>query len=310
MDVDWHRDRAFRYLKEEWDIHGEFQTRVDIARRFNKTREFIKYYPDKEIFSSIVVLELLFNLELDKYLKKKLIELLEKRISSEGFFYYFEDKALLPADVDDTAYGVAVLLQAEKIAPSLALQVTDKILANTSKEGVIEVYFDPLKKIKNVIDVVVCANALFLIYLFDKKDLAKKTEEYVYSMLLQPYKGIYYPSEDMFLYTVARLIAAFPHAHKKFSIPLREKIQKRIGITNTPLDLAMRVIAAKNSGIENEIEAKKLIALQTANGSWDEDVFYQTGKKISPEGTWQGDLKYYGGKEITTAFAIKALSMC
>ena len=87
---------------------------------------------------------------------------------------------------------------------------------------------------------------------------AQKTEAYVFEHLRSKayQEGTrYYPSPDIFLYFLARLINRFAHFGERFEDQIRQALETRIGTTQAPLDLAARVMAAQQVvGVSNDLE--------------------------------------------------------
>jgi len=127
-----------------------------------------------------------------------------------------------------------------------------------------------------------------------------KTEQYIFEYLhSQAYlEGTrYYPSPDIFLYFLARLVNTFPYFRKRYAPQLKEALQTRIGTSKSPLDLAARVITAKVLGISNGFEEHKLVLLQKNSQEWPADAFFKFGTRYG----------FFGCNALTTAFATRAL---
>lgn len=236
-------------------------------------------------------------------IKQDCLYFLNNQFEHEGMVYFFTDKNLYPADVDTTAIAISVLTKASFINNSNfsnCINGIRKIITNTTKDGIIDTYFDKSGEKRERVDPVVCANALYAISLYGKEFEALESMDFVYNILLsEAYKGgtRYYESEDTFLFALFKLVISFPNVYSKFVEPLKEKVIKRIGATENSLDLAMRIIACNNLNIHNSTEKNKLALLQLEDGSWPA-YFYFKGSNS----------RYFGSREISTAFAIKALS--
>jgi len=298
-------DQSYKYISNTWNITNCFQSGFAECEEFKRVREFKEYHSPyllRELFPAMFILDLLYDSQLEAKTKNDLLDLLRNNSTKEGLYSYFVDERFLPPDVDDTALALASLIKANRISVSAASYAVDQILSNVSPEGIIEVFFVSDGPLKGEIDPVVCANALYVIYMLGKENQAKKTESFVYETLQSGnYPYLYYPSEDMFLYMVSRLVHSFPEMRKKFGEILSKRVVARIGSSEDPIDLAARVIAGKSVGIKNASESKKLLDLQNEDGSWRDDVFFQAKRPSN------GKLYFYGSKEVTTAFAIRAL---
>jgi hypothetical protein len=111
----------------------------------------------------------------------------------------------------------------------------------------------------------------------------------------------YYPSPDVFLYLFSRLLEANPDSdiYRTSSSLLRERLQERIGAAGDNLELAIRVIACHDMGLQDEVDLKILESRQQLDGSWEVGWLCQTGKTM---------LKI-GSKGLTTAMAVKAMEL-
>ncbi len=122
---------------------------------------------------------------------------------------------------------------------------------------------------QNRIDPVVSANALYLANLLGRGEEMKQTEQWLLETLhTSSYQSgtRYYQSPDSFLYFMGRL-AKFQDLSDKINDKLAEQVQQRIGKTEYPLDLAMRITLADSLGVDNDSEKRKLLLLQEQGGS-------------------------------------------
>lgn len=121
----------------------------------------------------------------------------------------------------------------------------------------------------------------------------------------------YYESPDAFLAFFSDLIAHFPAIDEMFDVrdalctaidERREAESKNeINDPSSPLNLALRAIAACNIGIDPDPELTQLLAAQDADGGFSRySPLYALGTKHGPN-------LYFGSKEQTTAFALRAL---
>jgi len=204
-------------------------------------------------------------------------------LREEGLFPHFRtdklpvDLDLLPADVDNTSLMLSNLHKYEL----LGLTEDDldnaarKIIANTDADEIIQIYID---RDHPRIDPVVCANALYIINLAGRGAEARATENHVYALLRN--RGhedgtLYFPSPDIFLYFIFRLVRDFPHLHARFVPPLTTCIQERVGASESAIDIAMRMIMCSGLGIRNGLDSCRLLKLQRPDGSWDPSPLYR-----------------------------------
>lgn len=283
-------DRAIEFLEDE-NQNGFFSSYVNIAR----DAESLQRAPN-EVFSSIVITDTLFKNRPDSELASN-FQYIEKH-AQQGQLTFFEDRNLLPPDTDTNSLGYSVLLENRRVDSAVVNEIFDAILAYMDSNGIVQVWFS--KDRPNHLDCVVATNATYFAYLLNRGDEIKRTEDWLIAVLDsgQYLEGSrYYHSPDSFLYFLGRLMK-FPRIAEKIQVKLGQHLQKRIGETDYPLDLAMRVILSDSLGIQNDSEKQKLMELQGQDGSWPTDALYREGRKLI----------FYGNKSIPTAFSIKALN--
>lgn len=295
-------NKSYEFMTDLFNIENCYQSKMSFSRDLSKPNKI-----PLEIFSSMVILDLLFDSDINPQIISSLKQYITKN-QKDGIFWFFEDKDLLSADVDCTSIGLSVLHKMNSISLNehTKKSVIDKIISNTQQDGIIQVYFTPCKGRENRIDPVVCANALCLIYLVKRGTEAKKTEDYVYQILeTKEYLNDtrYYHSPDTFLYFLSRAVKTSSHLQDRFSYLLSEHVLERTlsqkDRSSCPLDLVMRILASKNLGIDDYVDLKKIITMQKDNGSWQACALYKTGRDKNQ--------LYFGGESLTTAFAIRAL---
>jgi len=109
----------------------------------------------------------------------------------------------------------------------------------------------------------------------------------------------YYCSADCFLFFLRQLIdhPDHPELHDELVLPLRERVQERIGATNDALSIAMRILTCKKLGLRYDTDIRSLRNFQCKDGSWDVGWMYQYGAS---------GLRI-GNRGLTTAFAVNAI---
>ncbi|OAL38690.1 hypothetical protein AYO20_01896 [Fonsecaea nubica] len=204
-----------------------------------------------------------------------------------------------PDDIDTTSLAM-ILLPHDVVK---AHSILDEVLLYTNRDGIILTYFDNKRP---RIDPAVCVNALRFFYKYGRDDLSalQPTKAWVSDVLF--YRAYldgtyYYSSGDVFLYLFSRLLSANPESdiYRSTCALLRERLQERIGSPGDTIELAMRVIACLDMGLKNNVDLRKLEALQEEDGGWPIGWLCQTGK-IS--------LKI-GSRGVATALAVKAIEM-
>ena len=256
--------------------------------------------PVDENFSTIVILELLLDLELDATVKDECLRHVQA-LCQNDVVYFFADKHLYPADVDTTALALVIGTKSSCIPRDQAAVMIDKILSNTASNGAIDVYYDPTGEKKERIDQVVCANALYALTLHDRQHAAEKTIDFVFQTIVSGSycKGSrYYPSEDTFLWSASKLVADFPDTYGSFESPLKAAVMSTKAHTRNSLDLAMHIIASENLHLPNATAKAQLAAQQQPDGGWPASPYFKGSGN-----------RYFGSREITTAFALKALAV-
>jgi len=206
----------------------------------------------------------------------------------------------LPADVDCTSVGLAVLAAAGAVTPAVLHRGLQRIAANTDRDGVIEVYLDPEPERAGIIDPVVCANALYLLAMYERDHEAEPTREFLHHALVSGacIRGTrYYPSEDTLLCRVARLVRAYPDRYEQIRKPLVSRLRQRLGISSQPLEIAQRIIPGSQLGLPVVRDRQRLCHSQLPDGSWPIDAYFRYGRSRI----------YFGSEVLSTAFCVRAL---
>lgn len=110
----------------------------------------------------------------------------------------------------------------------------------------------------------------------------------------------YYPSADCCLGFIGRLLrsSSDPHLQMTLGPLLESRLRERVGLAGNALDLAMRILACAQMGVDCYDDRQALLGMQCDDGSWEPGWMYQygsTGMKI-------------GNRAVTTAVAVAALS--
>ncbi|WP_437622825.1 hypothetical protein [Sorangium sp. So ce1151] len=290
-------DRGYRYLSRTFDVDRCYQAALSRTPDFTSRIEM----PD-EIFTSAIILDLLMESRLSSRVKRRLTEFLGES-HEHGLFSYFVDASLLPRDVDDTGLALSVLVKVGAAPVGVALSAVSKVLQNVNDAGIIHVYMPPRGERENRcrIDPVPAANALYLAYLLGREDEARATEEYLIDSLRPekfacPNAFYYYLTPDVLLYWASRLLD-FDKFLQKYAHVVEGALRARVGSSDVPLELALRVITANRLRIDNASERDALRRAQTPDGSWPISPIYKLGRS---------DV-YVGSEALVTAFALKAL---
>lgn len=261
-----------------------------------------------ETFSSMLVLDLLVSTEMDARIIEHLVCYLAAH-RRDGMFWFFEDPTLVPPDVDSVAVGLSALARAGAVDPSAEAEsaVIDRVVSNCTADGIIQVYFPPRENREERVDPVVCANAICLLHLAGRGHAARKTEDFLYSVLERRtyMQGTrYYPLPEAFLYFLARAMTVSQSLRERFMPLMRERVGESLAddraASRSPLLAALRLIVANATGYDDPDDARVLVDTQRQDGSWD----------AHPLGTTGGHRMrlYFGSRALTTAFALHALS--
>ncbi len=283
-------ERGWQYLESEHQ-EGCFFSSISLSRNM-----FDSQPSPCDVFSTILLLDTILKDELDNETTRRSLQYIEKQ-KQRGLFTFFEDRKLYPLDTDTNALGYSVLLESGSISEHKANPVLDTILSYQDKDGLVQVWLS--RDRPNQKDAVVGANAVYLAHLLGRSSEVAPTEKWLLHHLDSGdylNGSRYYHSPDSFLYFMNRL-TQFPGLAKEMRNKLSTALQERIGKTEYPLDLAMRVSLAGALRVPDELEKQRLLGLQNKDGSWSADALFHYGSK-------QG---YFGSKAITTAFFLKAL---
>jgi len=254
-----------------------------------------------EIFSSALILICLAESELQLNSHSRLLDKLSSSFTPDGFVHFFEDRALLPADVDCTMVVLDALFKNGHGATPRMHRALTRIAANTDANGVLRVYLDadPLRTKR--VDAVVCVNALYTFSTLGRERELLPSVTYVAEHLASERFEAgtrYYPSPDLFLYFASRLVRDFGWAEQRFGALLRERLQQRSGNQPTGvLELAARATAASNLGLVAAEELRTLADAQGEDGSWRASPCFRFGRSN----------RYFGGECLSTGLALRAL---
>lgn len=153
--------------------------------------------------------------------------------------------------------------------------VMDQMLQYVDSEGILQGY---LSKDKARVDILMCVNGLALFNEYGRGHQLAATEDWIYNVLLtRAFRDgtHYYPSPDLFLYFVSRMLRKAPNLRERFGSVLRDCVLERMEAGSDVLALASRLIAAARCGVRNDHNMEKLLALQKEDGSWEAGVVYQ-----------------------------------
>ena len=290
-------ERAYSYLIKSLRKHLMCPTFSGEGLEIANTKPFCA-----EIFSTIVVLNIC------PFLPKDVTNTLLQSVEVHGncdLRWCFYTKAIrpegFPDDLDTTSMALSILIKAGKIKTNQLTSVINDMLANRDLLGKIQVYFcDERPRI----DAVVCLNILYLfaqLGMADRSEL-KQTKAYVQEFLKSGEYHLgtrYYPSPETFLYFLWRLVHHYSEHFGYLKCDLKRELIARVNSTSHPIERAMRVISLGKMGVVNRIDYMHLLNSQLSDGGWPMGALFIAFK----------DQIYFGSRELTTAFALEAISV-
>jgi len=291
MDVEKAIEKAFSFLESQSE-NGFYKCQLSSNRTMNNP----KYSPN-EIASSSLILGTAFSQKSPT--NQEIVDYLKNHLRKDNSISFFENQKLLPSDADTTSYTLSALIQSGAFSVNENQEIAKKIIEN-KKNGKIQVYFNPKKfNRENRFDEVALCNISYFLFQEGFEFEAEKQFPTIRDFFTSKkyLNGTrYYFSPETAIYFASRL-TEFPKGNEQLHSILETSLKERIGKTDFPLDLAMRVTSAYRLGLNNNIDFQKLISIQNSDGSFPEDAIYKYGSKE----------EYFGSKEISTAFSIEAL---
>jgi len=252
----------------------------------------------KEVGSSLLILDTALKYYPNTKISDEVAAYCQNAIDEKGRICFFEDKSIMPPDMETTAFGLSALLENGRIDTGLTKEIAEEMLQSKNKDGIIQVYFPDSTK-GNRIDWVSATNIVYLLELLGMHNEASETLDWILGILRRKdymNGSRYYESPDAFLYFLSRLLK-FPKCKDLFEEHLRREIECRDGVTTFPIDVAMRVTTSKKLGVLNKSDQGVLISTQQEDGGWPSDSIYHWGRSLG----------YFGSRTISTGFSIEAL---
>jgi terpene synthase-like protein len=286
--------RAIGFLREHCAPNG-FPSFISRDSDFS-----LRIESPQEIFTPMLILRCFGDCGLDTPGEQQQLDRLRRAFTHQGFVHFFADRSMLAADIDCTAVAIEVALKYCVSLPFDLDQTLDAIAANLDDSGVLRVYLDPDESRKDRVDAAVCANVLYLFYLLGREADVKASEQYLWDYLTgaQFSEGTrYYPSPDILLLFLSRLLHDFERSRARFALAIEERVRERLGLSGSNIELSARIAAAGNVGIVAERELEELVHAQRSDGSWMAAPCFRFGRR-------QG---YFGGESLSTAWGAHAL---
>ncbi|MFG2004583.1 hypothetical protein ACGFNU_36070 [Spirillospora sp. NPDC048911] len=222
-----------------------------------------------------------------------------------------------PADTSCTAVAGHALYERNLISPDGLMGIARELLLTAvpagPRPGVVAVYWDddaPPGALRRgrTHDPVACANALCVLMetrrlgLRDADEAIEAGLRYVGGHLLSRdyLRGSrYHPAPEAFLYAVSRLVKRFPSCREPLAEPLAEAILARDDDRGNALNVALRTLAAHNTGLfgGRPERLRKLLDTQEPDGSWPALPYFKLGRFPV----------YFGSRVLSTLFAAAAI---
>ena len=191
-----------------------------------------------------------------------------------SWFYGPVPKGLkeFPPDVDCNSLAYSVFDHLDDVTRQ---SVMDQMLQHVDSEGILQGY---LSDDKIRIDILMCVNGLALFNEYGRGHQLTATEDWLYKVLTnRAFRDgtHYYPSPDLFLYFVSRLLRKAPNLRDRFGPMLKACVLERMEADGDALALASRLITAARCGVRDERNMERLLRLQKEDGSWEKGVVYR-----------------------------------
>jgi hypothetical protein len=293
-----HRDatlsRATQFLRQQAALR-DFPSFISDDSDFRARRA-----SPTELFTPMLVLNAFSDCGLEAPDQERQLQRIEGAFTPEGFVHFFADRSLLAADVDCTSVALDLM---HRYGRTLAFDVhatLDALAGNVDSSGVLRVYLNSDPSRRERLDAAVCVNALYLFYLLGRENDLEASEEYVWQHLNgAAFVGgtRYYPSPDVFLGFLSRLVRDFERPRARFAAKVAERVRERLGLRSNVIELSARIAAAESVGVLAEHELAWLLDAQNGDGSWPAAPCFRFGRKES----------YFGGESVSTAWAVRAL---
>jgi hypothetical protein len=250
--------------------------------------------------------------QIDKIVKPAISFLIEEK-EEYGLWRFYGKNSGIPFDIDCTCCVLAALFEwKNKIDFEINFEkIASYLLKNRNRECIFQTWFlneNSGHLTEKEVDWVVNANALFFYSLLNQNlpsiekyllkivnnNFFKKTSNYY-----QPISGIYF------------LTRTYADGYNHRLEPAIETIKNYIlenesKFVNNDLSLALYILALENCAADRSLInrlSRLLINNQKDNGQWSKHVFFSTKDKRYHEFVLK-----WGSQELTTAFALEALS--
>ena len=181
-----------------------------------------------------------------------------------------------PPDIDTNSLAYSVF---DHLDSESRQNIMDQMLRHVDSGGILQGY---LSTTKVRLDILMCVNALALFHQYGRGHEVAATETWIHDVLrTRAFRDgtHYYPSADLFLYFVSRILRKAPALRHRFGPLLRDCVMERMEADGDALAVAARVIAAARCGVSDERGLEKLLRSQDEDGGWERGVVYRFNRQ-------------------------------
>lgn len=249
----------------------------------------------KEVATTLLIFELLKS-HLSNQKLQEILTYLNSQIDTDWTFHFFEDKSLLPNDVDTTSRWLSTLFDSWIISFEEISKQAKRIVENVDGNWIIQTYYNEYKRSRESDPTALLNIVRFLCKAHIDKNNFQPTvnflERYIESESYEK-PNRYYFSSITFLYFMMRLASY----NDSFKDRLYNIMRNKTISIYWSIDLSMLIKIKQFLNIDADDDIKRLIGSRRDNWSFPYDSIYKYGSK---------DM-YFWSQVISTAFAINSL---
>lgn len=288
-------EQSLAFMESQFDAQAGFPSHLSDYRDFSRP-----YRSPPEVFTTGIIAQCLVDAGATSRILDGCLRLMKQAFNAEGFVHFFQDRRLLDADLDCTAVAHSLCLRLGAGESNVGRTV-DALLSNTNEEGVLEVYYRASPEHRGRVDHCVLANVMYLLCQLDRFEAAAPSWRCLTEFLESDaylFGTRYYPSPDVFLYFVSRLVRDFPEPRATLLEPLRKRLLDRQGADTPCFDRALRIAACANVGLAAGEDLLVVASARRDDGSWAISPFFRYGR--TP--------RYFGSEALSTMVGAQALA--
>ncbi len=288
-------EQSLAFIQRQFDAETGFPSYLSDYRDFSRP-----YRSPPEVFTTGIIAQCLMDAGATSDTLENCLQLMRRAFNEEGFVHFFQDRALLDADLDCTAVAHSLCLRLGT-GETRVSQSVDAMLTNTNEAGILEVYYRASPEHRGRIDHCVLANVMYLLCQLQRFEEAAPSWRCLTEFLKSDaylFGTRYYPSPDVFLYFVSRLARDFPGPRAALLEPLCQRLLDRQGADTPCFDRALRVAACANVGLQAGEDLLVVASARREDGSWAISPFFRYGR--TP--------RYFGSEALSTVVGAQALA--